>query len=73
MLRSTTARAALESMRADAVQIAAHIRAQDARILVLQDRIAELELALHKANEKTIELNLKNSGLQQLLDERFSD
>jgi hypothetical protein len=60
-------------MRADAVQIAAHIRAQDARILVLQDRIAELELALHKANEKTRELNLKNSGLQQLLDERFSD
>jgi hypothetical protein len=60
-------------MRADAVQIAAHIRAQDARILVLQDRIAELALALHKANEKTRELNLKNSGLQQLLDERFSD
>lgn len=73
MLRSTTARVALESMQADAVQIAAHIRAQDARILVLQDRIAELELALHKANKKTIELNLKNSGLQQLLDERFSE
>jgi len=73
MLRSTTTLAALESMRADAVQIAAHIRAQDTRIRVLQDRIAELELALHKENEKTRELNVKNSGLQQLLDERFSD